>query len=355
MAKVLVVDDEQLIRKALVDILFYAGYDVVEAEDGSLALDIACREQPDVIFLDVDMPVMNGFDALKRLRENPTTAETPVIMLTTLEAAQGEQATLDLGVDHYITKPWEPDMVEAAVRITLRKLGTVNTPVRIGEQLLDQKLGGGIPLASLTLIEGTSSAGKSVLCQHLMSGALRDGHRVTCFTSENSVRSLVTQMGSIGLDVASDVRADEFRIYPMEEPPPSADPGALLAELAQEIASVPKHYKVICVDAITNLTSVSEDHAIIDFFSSCKRLADSGKVIILVAHSSAFYELMLVRLRALCDAHISLRVESVGAKQARVMEVFKIHNSEGMTDNVVYFKVEPRVGMRMLPFAKARA
>ncbi len=355
MAKVLVVDDEQFIRKALVDILFYAGYDVVEVEDGSLALETACREQPDVIFLDVDMPVMNGFEALKRLRENPTTAETPVIMLTALEAAQGEQATLDLGVDHYITKPWEPDMVEAAVRITLRKLGTVSTPVRIGEKLLDQKLGGGIPLASLTLIEGTSSAGKSVLCQHLMSGALRDGHRVTCFTSENSVRSLVTQMGSIGLDVASDVRADKFRIYPMEEPPPSADPGALLAELAQEIAGVPKHYKVICVDAITNLTSVSEDHAIISFFSSCKRLADSGRVIILVAHSSAFYETMLVRLRALCDAHLSLRVETTGTKQARVMEVSKIHNSEGMTGNVVYFNVEPGFGMRMLPFSKVQA
>ena len=355
MTRVLVADDEQDIRETLVDILFNAGYDVIEAGDGGTALQKVHQEHPDIILLDGMMPVLNGFEVLRSLRESPDTEDIPVVMLTAVEAAKGEKASMDLGADHYITKPWEPGIVEAAVRSTLRKAGTVTTPVRIGERLLDEKLGGGIPLASLTLIEGTSSAGKSVLCQHLLAGALRDRHRVVCFTSENSVRSLVTQMGSIGLEVASDVRTDKFCIYPMKEPPPSADPGALLAELAQEIADVPKQYKVICVDAITNLASVSEDHAIISFFSSCKRLADSGRVIILVAHSSAFYEKTLIRLRSLCDAHLSLRVETTGTKQARVMEVSKIHNSEGMTGNVVYFNVEPGLGMRMLPFSKAQA
>ena len=92
------------------------------------------------------------------------------------------------------------------------------------------------------------------------------------------------------------------------------------------------------------------------FLASCKRLSNSGRVIILVAHSFAFDEKMLVRLRALCSAHLNLRVENVGAKQARVLEVAKIQNAEGMTGYLVYFiSVEPGFGMRVLPFSKAQA
>jgi len=355
MARVLIADDEQDVREALVDILFGAGYEVAEAEDGGTALEKALSEQPDVILLDVMMPVANGFEVLKSLRENPATEDIPVIMLTVLEAAKGENLAMELGVDHYITKPWEPGIVEATVRIILHEEQTVNTPVKIGENLLDQKLGGGIPMASLTLIEGASSAGKSVLSQHLMSGALREGHQVACFTSENSARSLVTQMKSIGMDVAADVRARKFLIDTLDEPSLSQDPGDLLAELGQAIAQIPKRYKVICVDAISNLTSISQDQAVIGFFASCKRVCNGGKVIILVAHSFTFDERMLTRLRSMCDAHLSLRVETAGAKQTRVMEVSKIHNSEGTTGNVVYFNVEPQFGMRMVPFSKAQA
>jgi flagellar protein FlaH len=355
MTRILVVDDEPQIRHLMDTIFFDAGYDVIQASNGREALEKVRQDQPDLVLIDVDMPEMNGFEVVRLLRENPSTGDIPIIMMTGLDAAQGESAALDLAVDHYITKPAQPGLVEAAVKVALREAGTVNTPVRIGDKPLDQKLGGGIPLASLTLIEGTSSAGKSVLCQHLMSGALRDGHRVACFTSENSVRSLVTQMASIGLEVSRYVQTDKLHVYPIEEAPPDADRGALLAELSEKIGSVPRQYKVIFVDAITNLASVSEDHAIVSFFSSCKRLANGGRIIILVAHSFAFEEKMLIRLRSLCDAHLSLRVETTGAKQSRVMEVSKIHNSEGMTGNVVYFKVEPGFGMRMLPFSRAQA
>jgi flagellar protein FlaH len=355
MTRILVVDDEPQIRHLMDTIFFDAGYYVVQASNGREALERVQQDQPDLVLIDVDMPEMNGFEFVRLLRENPSTGDLPVIMMTGLDAAQGESAALELGVEHYITKPAQPGLVEAAVKVALREAGTVNTPVRIGDKPLDQKLGGGIPLASLTLIEGTSSAGKSVLCQHFMSGALRDGHSVACFTSENSFKKPGHSDGlhrPRGFKLRTN---DKLRVYPMEEAPPGADRGALLAELAEKIGAVPRQYKVIYVDAITNLASVSEDHAIVSFFTSCKRLANGGRIIILVAHSFAFEEKMLIRLRSLCDSHLSLRVEITGSKQSRVMEVSKIHNSEGMTGNVVYFKVEPGYGMRMLPFSKAQA
>ena len=68
MAKVLVVDDQRDIRRSLVDILFYGGYDVIEAADGKAAIQQALDQGPDIILLDVMMPVMDGLEALKGLR-----------------------------------------------------------------------------------------------------------------------------------------------------------------------------------------------------------------------------------------------------------------------------------------------
>ena len=98
MARVLVVDDEPDIRDSLVDILGYAGYEMLEAEDGGEGFEKASSQQPDIILLDVMMPVMDGFETLKKLRENPATKTIPVIMLTAISAARGEQAGLELGI-----------------------------------------------------------------------------------------------------------------------------------------------------------------------------------------------------------------------------------------------------------------
>ena len=230
MTKVLVADDERNVRLSLVYILFDAGYDVIEAGDGAETVQKATQEQPDLILLDVMMPVKNGFEVLNRLRENFATETIPVVLLTALPPADGEQDGLNLGVTHYITKPWEPGAVELTVKVALRDSGKTihqkdeesvvwagstsyrKTPgeqevasiIRLGEQLelLEKKLGGGLTSGSLTLIEGATSAGTSVLGQHLVYGALENGRRVTCFTSQHTPISMVKQMSSIGLSIS---------------------------------------------------------------------------------------------------------------------------------------------------------
>ncbi len=82
MTKILVVEDESDIRELLVDILCDCGYDVVEAADGAAALVLVNQERPDIILLDVMMPVMDGFQVLKHLKGDPTTRTTPVIMVS---------------------------------------------------------------------------------------------------------------------------------------------------------------------------------------------------------------------------------------------------------------------------------
>ena len=115
MTKILVVEDESDIRELLVDILRDSGYDVVEAGDGGAALDVVNQERPDIILLDVMMPVMDGFQVLKLLKGDPVTRSTPVIMVS---AKSQEQEVCDAkreGAWDYLIKPWEAGEVEAKV------------------------------------------------------------------------------------------------------------------------------------------------------------------------------------------------------------------------------------------------
>ena len=343
--------------------------DVIEAHNGHVALELACYEHPDIILLDVMMPIMDGFEVLKRLRENPATEAIPVVMLTALEAVKGELEGISLGATHYITKPWEPGMVESAIRASLREAGDVtgggmggdaSTVIRTGNMPLDQTLSGGIPLASLSLVEGLPSGGESVLCQHLTYESLLDGHGVVYYTSEYTAKSLITQMGSLGRDVSDYVREGRLGVYPIEEPTPSGgaehceDPERLMALLARNMEGLPRQYKIIIVDSITDLASHGREEAVMSFFSSCKRLSEEGRTIIVVARGYAFDEKMLNRLEVLCDAHLNLRAEKIGAKMVKLLEVRKVHNAEISTGNMVSFEVVPGIGLRIVPGAKVR-
>ena len=118
---ILVADDHPNTRAGLVAVLDGTGYEVIEAGNGREALELAVHEQPDLILLDVWMPVMDGFEVLQKLRETPATKSVPVILLTALEAREGERTAMDLGVTHYITKSWDPGTLETAVRVALRE------------------------------------------------------------------------------------------------------------------------------------------------------------------------------------------------------------------------------------------
>ena len=123
MTKILVAEDERDIRELVIDTLFDKGYDVLESKDGRETLQTANKEIPDLILLDVMMPGMDGFEVSKRLRENPLTGDIPVVMLTSMGAPEGEQHAMRLGVQHYVSKSFDPETLQATVRVALREAG----------------------------------------------------------------------------------------------------------------------------------------------------------------------------------------------------------------------------------------
>jgi len=106
--KILVVEDEKDIIKMLEYNLKKEGFRVIDARDGEDALDMALREQPDIILLDLMLPGMDGLEVCKNLKRETRTASIPIIMVTAKSQESDKIVGLELGADDYITKPFSP-------------------------------------------------------------------------------------------------------------------------------------------------------------------------------------------------------------------------------------------------------
>jgi CheY-like chemotaxis protein len=106
---VLVVDDDRFIRKLVATTLEdVAEFELHEAADGVEALEIALRTRPTIVFLDVDMPQMDGIDTCRRLRADPATSRATIVMLTAAHGDHVERLAEEAGADLFLTKPFSP-------------------------------------------------------------------------------------------------------------------------------------------------------------------------------------------------------------------------------------------------------
>jgi CheY-like chemotaxis protein len=117
LATVLICDDEPSLRELIRISLDGGPYRFVEAQDGEVSLEVARRERPDVVILDMMMPRRSGLEVLTALRDDEVLADTPVIVLTAQPATR-EQA-LSAGADVVMVKPFEPEQITAAVEEVL--------------------------------------------------------------------------------------------------------------------------------------------------------------------------------------------------------------------------------------------
>jgi len=106
---VLIVDDDPFVRKLIATTLEdVAGFELTEAADGLEALQVVARDKPAVVFLDVDMPQLDGFEACRRIRSEPETADATIVMLTAAAGDAAEREAEEAGADLFLTKPFSP-------------------------------------------------------------------------------------------------------------------------------------------------------------------------------------------------------------------------------------------------------
>src|SRR5947199_7396255 len=121
MKTILVIDDEEWLREMVHLALQQKGFDVVEAENGAKGIDLARKELPDLILCDVNMEKMDGYRTLSSLRNEPSTASIPFILMTGLADNAGMRHGMELGADDYLPKPFTIEGLYAAVEARLKK------------------------------------------------------------------------------------------------------------------------------------------------------------------------------------------------------------------------------------------
>ena len=125
-AMVLLVDDEDQLRRVMKDLLERQGYTVVEARDGAQALDEVDRHAPDIVILDLNLPGVDGYSVLSQLRSRPATRQIPIIVLTAKGEEDNEVRVLELGADDFLTKPFRAKALAARLESALGRRARSN-------------------------------------------------------------------------------------------------------------------------------------------------------------------------------------------------------------------------------------
>ena len=113
---ILYVEDNELNRKIVRDLLRRTSYRLIEAVDGEAGVMTALEQRPDLILMDVQLPKISGFEATRRLRAEPATADTPIIAITSFALSGDEQKAKDAGASSYLAKPYSPFTLLSMIR-----------------------------------------------------------------------------------------------------------------------------------------------------------------------------------------------------------------------------------------------
>ena len=117
--RILVVEDQEDLRGVLRTLLTGSGYAMLEAVDGETGVARAKSDRPDLILMDIQMPVLDGYEATRRIKADPNLAATPVIAVSSFAMKGDEEKARAAGCDHYVTKPYSPMQLLRVVRAYL--------------------------------------------------------------------------------------------------------------------------------------------------------------------------------------------------------------------------------------------
>jgi two-component system cell cycle response regulator DivK len=116
MKRILVVEDQEDNRRILRDLLTNAGFDMVEAENGEEAIASAQASRPDLILMDIQLPILDGYEATRRLKADPDLKSIPIIVVTSYALSGDEEKARLAGCDDYVAKPFSPRQLLAKIK-----------------------------------------------------------------------------------------------------------------------------------------------------------------------------------------------------------------------------------------------
>jgi two-component system cell cycle response regulator DivK len=121
--RILVVEDQEDNRRIIRDLLMSAGYELIEALDGAEGVRLAESERPDLILMDIQLPVLDGHEATRQIKQNPELRHIPIIVVTSYALSGDDQKAMAAGSDGYVAKPFSPRQLLATIRKFLPEAG----------------------------------------------------------------------------------------------------------------------------------------------------------------------------------------------------------------------------------------
>jgi two-component system cell cycle response regulator DivK len=114
--RILIVEDTEDNRRIMRDLLSNAGFDIIEAHDGQAAIAAASNHVPDLILMDIQLPVLNGYEAIRRIKADPKLQAIPIVAVTSYALAGDKESARAAGCDRYVAKPFSPRQLLATIR-----------------------------------------------------------------------------------------------------------------------------------------------------------------------------------------------------------------------------------------------
>jgi len=227
-----------------------------------------------------------------------------------------------------------------------------------GNEELDMRLGGGIPVPNLLSIEGDHGTGKSLLAQQIAYGAVKKGLRVIYVTTETGVKELVMQTRKLSLDLTDEFLKGLIRIMPvhMEGVRWAKRIGReVLHALGNYMAKVKDEYEVFILDSFSVLAVFADAGVVLDYLTRARTLVREGKLIVLTIHPGVLPDEIMIRIRAISDSYFKLDFAEVGGRLIKVLKVVKLRGAGGPVDSTIAFDVDPAFGIKVVPLALAKA
>ncbi len=227
-----------------------------------------------------------------------------------------------------------------------------------GNEELDMRLGGGIPMPNLLTIEGDHGTGKSLLAQQIMYGAVKIGKRVTYITTEVGIKELIVQMRQLSLDLTDEFLKGLIKIVPVHmEGVRWAKKVAknLLRVLGNYMASTINDYELFIVDSLSVLAVYADISTVLDFLTRARTIVRKDKLVILTMHPDALPNEVMIRIRAISDGYIKLGFAEIGGRIIKVMKIVKLRGALSPPEATIAFDVDPSFGIKVVPLALAKA
>ncbi|MBD2186621.1 hybrid sensor histidine kinase/response regulator [Pseudanabaena mucicola] len=165
MTRILIIEDEELIRESLEDLLLAEGFEVITADNGQQGINLANQQQPHLILCDVMMPILNGYEVLSQLRQNKELDHVPFLFLTSLIDRQSSRKGMSLGADDYLEKPCTKDELLAAIAVRLGKQEAIKVSIKSQMEALRTSIALSLPHEFHTPLSGIMSLAELMMMQ----------------------------------------------------------------------------------------------------------------------------------------------------------------------------------------------